>query len=54
MCNVSFNVRSFYEFCNVSRFINSFGIFMVFLINFESDLVLLHSRAILVFYFIDA
>ena len=34
-------------------FSNSFGILMMFSIDFENDLVLLHSRAIQVFHFID-
>ena len=36
-------------FCDVY----SFGILMIFSIDFENDLVLLHSRAIPVFHFID-
>ena len=41
-------------FCDVSgHFNNSFSILMMFSIDFENDLVLLHSRAVTVFHFID-
>ena len=44
----------YYEFLQcLWGFINSFGMFMMYSINFENDLVLLHSRATPVFYFID-
>ena len=54
MFNVSFTLLAYYEFFQcLWRFINSFGIFKMFSINFESDPVLLHSRATSVFYIID-
>ena len=41
-------------FCDVSNAIsNSVGILKMFSIDFENDLVLLHSRAIPVFHFND-
>ena len=40
-------------FCDLRRFSNSFSILMMFSIDFENDLVLLHSRAIQVFHLID-
>ena len=54
MFNVSFTLLAYYEILQyLWHFSNSFGIFVMFSINFESDLVLLHSRATSAFNFID-
>ena len=52
--NVSFTLSAEYWLLRcLRRFSNSFSILMMFSIDFENDLVLLHSRAIPVFHFID-
>ena len=52
--NVSFTLTAYYGLLRCPRrFSNSFSILMMFSIDFENDLVLLHSRAIPVFHFID-
>ena len=52
--NVSFTLSAYYGLLRcLRRFSNSFSILMMFPIDFENDLVLLHSRAIPVFHFID-
>ena len=52
--NVSFTLSAYYGLLQCLRcFSNSFSILMMFSIDFENDLVLLHSRAIPVFHFID-
>ena len=49
--NVSFTLSAYYGLLRcLRRFSDSF---MMFSIDFENDLVLLHSRAIPVFHFID-
>ena len=54
MFNVNFMLLGYYKILQyLWRFISSFGIFLMFSINFESDFVLLHSRATSVFHFID-
>ena len=50
----NFTLLAYYAFWQcLWYFINSYGIFMMFSINFESDLVLFHSRATSVFQFIN-
>ena len=52
--NVSFTLSAYYGLLRcLRRFSNSFSILMMFSIDFENDLVLLHSRAIPVFHLID-
>ena len=52
--NVSFTLSAYYGLLRcLRRFSNSFSILMMFSIDFENDLVLLHSRAIPAFHFID-
>ena len=52
--NVSFTLSAYYGLLRcLRRFSNSFSILMMFFIDFENDFVLLHSRAIPVFHFID-
>ena len=52
--NLSFTISAYYEFLRcLWRLSNSFGILMMFSIDFEIDLVLLHFSAIPVFHFID-
>ena len=52
--NVSFTLSAYYGLLRcLRRFSNSFSILMMLSIDFENDLVLLHSRAIPVFHFVD-
>ena len=52
--NVSFTLSAYYGLLRrLRRFSNSFSILMMFSIDFENDLVLLHSRDIPLFHFID-
>ena len=52
--NVSFTLSAYYGLLRCfRRFSNSFSILMMFSIDFENDLVLLHLRAIPMFHFID-